>query len=108
MTKLECSVWNNGGTGWGLKVLGGLEVRRTHFDRAQSPIVVELDGTPASFNIDKKSFWTQGCGEIISAPLRAWIMKHGLTSGDPVLLEVLKPYQTFKAMPHKVRPMKEN
>ena len=102
MNRIECSVWNNGGMSWGLKILGGREVRSLHFDRTQSPVFVELDGTPFSFNIDKKSFWTSGCGEIIGVPLRTWIMKYGLTSGDRVWLEVMKPRQTFKAVPHNL------
>lgn len=97
MDKIECSVWNNGGRGRGLKVLGGPHVRRRHFRRSHSPILIELDGTQFPFNIDKKSFWTPSCGELIGVALRDWIAKHGLTSGDRVWLEVAVPDTAFKA-----------
>jgi len=97
MNKIECSVWNNGASGWGLKILGGLGMRKRHFQRTNSPILVELDGTLFPFNIDKKSFWTPRCGELIGIQLGEWIIKHGLKSGDRVWLEILKPFQTFKA-----------
>lgn len=97
MEKIECSVWNNGGRGWGLKVLGGPDVRRRYFRRSQSPILIELDGIQFPFNIDKKSFWTPSCGELIGVPLRDWIAQQRLTSGDRVLLEIVVPHKTFKA-----------
>ena len=31
MQTIECSVWNNGGNGGGVKVLGGQQVRRKFF-----------------------------------------------------------------------------
>jgi len=99
MDKIECSVWNNGGTGWGLKVLGGLQARQLYFRRDLSPISVELDGTLFPFNIDKKSFWTRQCGELIGIALRNWTMKNRLAAGDRVWLEVVKPYHTFRAIP---------
>ena len=97
MEKVECSVWNNGGAGWGLRVLGGPKVRRRHFDPAQNSVSVELDGTCFRFNINKKSFWSQGCGELIGVPLRNWISQNNLKSGDRVWLEAVKQYRTFKA-----------
>lgn len=103
MNRIECSVWNNGAKGWGLKVLGGLEIRELHFRRGLSPVQIALDGTLFPFNIDKKSFWTPGCGELIKVPLRNWIIGNGLKSGDRVWLEILKPYRVFKA----VLPSKE-
>jgi len=98
MDRIECSVWNNGGEGWGLKVLGGPTVRRTYFRPEQSPILLELDGSSFPVNIDKRSFWTRGCGELISSDLRGWIVKHQMTTGDRVWLEVLQPHQTFRAI----------
>jgi hypothetical protein len=97
MDKIECSVWNNGGRGWGLKVLGGTDVRRHHFRRGHSPVLIELDGTQYPFNIGKKSFWTPRCGELIGVPLRNWIEKHGLASGDRVWLETVISYKAYKA-----------
>ena len=97
MNRIEYSVWNNGGNGWGLRILGGMRVRDAHFHRAYSPVQIDLDGTLFSFNIDKKSFWTASCGELIGVPLRKWVMGNGLASGDRVWLEILWPYQIFKA-----------
>jgi hypothetical protein len=109
MDRIECSVWNNGGNGWGLRVLGGPQVRRLHFRRKQSPIHVELGGTLFPFNINKKSFWTPNCGELIKVPLRNWIVRNGLRSGDRVWLEILEPHQTFRAvLAASTLPMKES
>jgi hypothetical protein len=49
------------------------------------------------FNINKKSFWTKTCGELIGVALRKWIKSNGLRSGEHIWLEILKPYQLFKA-----------
>jgi hypothetical protein len=98
MDTIECSVWNNGTETWGLKILGGLKVRQRYFQRSESPVDVELDGTVYPFNIDKKSFWTPKCGELLGVPLRNWIMRNGLKSGDRVWLEILQPYRCFKAV----------
>ena len=68
----------------GLRVLGGLEVRRSHFDRTLSPVFVELDGTPVPCNVDKDSFWKPECGELINIHLRRWIMRGGLKPRDRV------------------------
>ena|SRR5260370_29739634 len=97
MDTLECSVWNNGGSGWGLKVLGGSAIRNKYFRRDRSPVYVELDGTSFPINIDKKGFWTGSCRELIGVALRDWITKHQLRTGDRVWLGVVKPYHTFKA-----------
>ncbi|MGO9679839.1 MAG: hypothetical protein ACLPW4_21545 [Candidatus Sulfotelmatobacter sp.] len=98
MKRIECSVWNNGQDSWGLKILGGVEVRRPYFDRQRSPVLIELDGALCPCNIDKKSFWTQKCGELVSVHLRSWIMKNGLTHGDHVWLEILEPFQAFRVV----------
>lgn len=98
MIGIECSVWNNGRNGWGLKVLGGTHVRLMHFRRDQSPILVELDGASFPLNVDKKSFWTKDCGELIGVALRSWIVRHGLTTGDRVWLEVVERHHRFKAV----------
>ena len=98
MDKIECSVWNNGKKGWGLKVLGGPKVRRSYFDRAKSPVFVELDGTLFPCNIDKDSFWTKTCGELINVNLRNWITQNNLTHGDRVWLDILEPYRKFRAV----------
>lgn len=97
MHRLECSVWNNGSNGWGLKVLGGPGVRKTHFKRTQSPILVQLDGVEFPCNIDKDSFWTHQCGELINVHLRNWMKRNSLAQGEHVWLEILEPYRRFRA-----------
>lgn len=98
MARIECSVWNNGGAAWGLKVLGGLRVRKLYFHPARSPVFLELGGALSPINVKKKSFWTEDCGELISVELREWIMKKGLATGDRVWLEIVEPYHRFKAV----------
>ena len=65
MDRLECSVWNNGKRGWGLKVLGGPDVRRTHFDRKRRRVTLVLDGMEVPVNIAKANFRDKTCGELI-------------------------------------------
>jgi hypothetical protein len=50
----ECSVWNNGGCGWGLKVLGGTDVRRDNFDRHRKTVTLLLDGIEVDVKQRKK------------------------------------------------------
>jgi hypothetical protein len=94
-TKLGCSVWTNGQNGWGIKVLGGLAVRIAHFDRKQSPIIVEINGSDVSVNINKDSFWTPKCGELIRKPFEQFAKLHRLRNGDRVWLEVVEPKRRF-------------
>jgi hypothetical protein len=97
MEKIECSVWSNGGDGWGLRILGGLTVTERHFRPDHSPVYLELDGTSFPVNIAKDSFWKQTCGEMICVPLRDWIKKHGLRTADRVWLEVIEQDHLFRA-----------
>ncbi|MGH9513421.1 MAG: hypothetical protein ACRD2U_14920 [Terriglobales bacterium] len=98
MDKIECSVWNNGGNGWGLKILGGLGARTTHFHRNLNPILVDLGDRSFHVNIDKKSFWTEACGELINEAFRDWFTRTRRTTGDRVWLEVVQPYRRFKVV----------
>lgn len=98
MDRIKCSVWNNGGTSWGLRILGGSKVRYRHFIRTCSPVAIELDGERFFFNIDKESFWRK-CPELIGESIRAWTRSHGLRTGDHVSLEVIEPQRTFRAVP---------
>lgn len=97
MNRIECSVWNNGSSGWGLRVLGGPEVRDSHFVREYSPVAIDLDGQTFFFNIDKDSFWRK-CPELIGKPILAWARAHGLSKGDHVWLRVVEPQRSFKAV----------
>ena len=101
MERIECSVWNNGGAGWGLKILGGPRVRSAHFNRSLSPVLVELDGVFFPCNIDKNSFWTDSCGELISVHLKKWIKQKGFTHSEHVWLEILEPYRKSRAVQNK-------
>lgn len=98
---IECEVWNGDKDGWGLKVLGDVEFRRLHFQRSNSPVLVELRGVAHPFNIDKKGFWNRDYGELAGMKLREWIAKTGLKAGDQVWLEVLEPLQKFRALKTK-------
>ena len=94
--RLKCSVWNNGQSGWGVKILGGPGVRSAHFDRSSSPVIVELDGVDVSVNIDKDSFWTKTCGELIRKPFEDFFKRHSLSTPDRVWLEVIEPKRRFR------------
>jgi hypothetical protein len=94
--RLECSIWHNGQTGWGIKVLGGLSVRLANFDRTQSPVIVEIDGEDIPVNVDKKSFWNSSCGELIRKPFGDFRRRHGLSTADRVWLEVVEPKRRFR------------
>jgi len=94
--RLECSIWTNGKSGWGIKVLGGRAVRRDHFDRTLSPVIVVIDGKETPVNIDKDSFWNETCGELINKTFRDFTLKHNLKPSDRVWLQVLEPRRKFR------------
>ena len=96
MDRIECSVWNNGGAGWGLRILGGPRTRDLYFDKSRDSVSVELDGTTFSFNTAKKSFW-QKCPELIGNPIAEWVHTHQLSAGTHVWLNVVEPFQEFRA-----------
>jgi hypothetical protein len=99
MERIECSVWNNGASGWGIKVLGGPAIRQRYFRRDLSPVLVEVDGSLQQMNVNKKSFWTQSCGELIHKSLREWKDRHQLETGDRVSLDVIESFRRFKLRP---------
>jgi hypothetical protein len=94
--RLECSIWNNGQSGWGIKVLGGKDVRRGHFDRRLSPVIVEIDGIETAVNIDKDSFWNDTCGELINKVFREFKVRHNLKSSDRVWLKIIETRRKFR------------
>jgi hypothetical protein len=77
-------------------VLGGTEVRHKHFDRRRSPVVLEMDGTEVSVNIDKDSFWNGTCGELIHKSFRDFSERNNLKPSDRVWLKVLEPLRKFR------------
>jgi hypothetical protein len=95
---LQASVWSNGGSGWGLKILGGSKIRSQHFDRSLGIVFLDLDGNLCSFNICKNSFWTKTCGELIGKELRSWISEHGLHSGQRIEIKILESKKVFRPL----------
>lgn len=98
MTRIECSVWSNGSNGFGITILGGALVRRQHFDRLQSPVLIELDGEFVSFNVDKDSFWKdqKDCRHLINKTLKSWFQARSLKTGDHIWLEIIQPGKRFR------------
>jgi hypothetical protein len=94
--RVECSIWTNGQSGWGIRVLGGNDVRKKYFDRKESPVTVELDITEISVNIDKNSFWNGTCGELIHKSFRDFSERNELKPSDRVWLKVLEPLRRFR------------
>ena len=95
MDRIECSVWNNGGSGWGLDVLGGAELRRANFDRQRGFVILVLDGVEVKVNIAKPSFWNEKCGELIKKELGEYFKRHGLSTGDRLWLRSVEPRKRF-------------
>jgi hypothetical protein len=59
-------------------------------------VIVEIDGEDVSVNIDKNSFWTSTCGELIKKPFGPFFKRHGLSSSDCVWLEIVEPKRRFR------------
>jgi hypothetical protein len=98
MEGLECPAWSYGDSGCGLKVLGGVSVRRANFNPKQSPVLVEITGTFYPCEVKKKSLWRKTCGELINRHFRSWFQEKGLHTGDRVRLEILEPYKKLRAV----------
>lgn len=76
------SAWNNGshhssGAGYGLKV--SASDRDRYFDRRWGMVELHLPtlGEPVRVNIDKDSFWSGNCRELISREIGQWLQKIG-------------------------------
>ena len=73
------TAWNNGrhyktGAGYGLKL--SVADRDRHIRRNWKTVVVELpNGQKIEANIDKPSFWSDSCREIISSEFGAWLLQ---------------------------------
>ncbi len=77
------TTWKNGkhakkGTSYGLRI--GTSDREKFFDREWEAVVVEFEGSDSEtvVNVGKGSFWTPGCGELISTDIRDWLYKTGV------------------------------
>ena len=75
------TVWNNGthdpaGAGYGLKV--NAEDRDRCFRKDWKHVVLSLEGEKdeVTVNVNKKSFWTPGCRELISKGVGLWLIKN--------------------------------
>ena len=92
------TAWNNGshhttGAGYGLKV--PIPDRDAHMARAMESIVLEVPSdagtTPIRFNIDKDSFWSPSCHELISRQFGEWLISRQLAPwprGRPPRFEI--------------------
>jgi uncharacterized protein YfaT (DUF1175 family) len=88
---MKVTAWNKGnhssdGNGYGVKIKA--HDRGTFFRREWMTILLELEGEniPADVNIDKDSFWTETCGELISVRIGKWLRKNKLApweKGNP-------------------------
>ncbi len=97
MDRIECSVWDSGRKGLGLKVPGGPDVRSLNFNRSLGCIALVLDGSEVWINIDKKSFWSAECAELVNKGLADYIARHNLQLSDRVWLKVIEPGARFAA-----------
>ena len=94
------TAWNNGrhyqsGAGYGLKI--ALEDRDKYFDRNWGSVFVQIQGIneEVEVNINKQSFWTEACRELISKEIGLWLRQIKLApwpKGNPPQL-VLLPLQ---------------
>ena len=77
------TAWNNGmhhqsGAGYGLKLC--ISDRNRYFNRAWHTVTVKFGGsaTEAEVNIDKDSFWSASCRELISREIGTWLRANKL------------------------------
>ncbi|KAF0105242.1 MAG: hypothetical protein FD147_2633 [Chloroflexi bacterium] len=90
--------WNNGthhndGNGYGIKITS--RDRDQYFDPSWKTIILDLDGENAlvEVNINKTSFWTEACRELISKEIGKWLIKNKLAPwpvGKPPVLEMVQ------------------
>lgn len=77
------TAWNNGahhpsGAGYGLKISS--DDRERWFKKEWNFIELELEGKPdpITVNIQKKSFWSKSCGELINKEIGLWFKEKGI------------------------------
>jgi hypothetical protein len=83
--------WNNSahhasGAGYGLKMSAA--DRDVHIKRERDTVDLYLPGRPqpAIVNVNKSSFWSGNCRELISREIGTWLISHGMTpwpKGNP-------------------------
>jgi hypothetical protein len=72
------TAWNNGSTGYGVKVT--MQDREQFFSREWQSVTLELEGSTAQaeVNVAKPSFWSPKCGELINREIGTWLKENGL------------------------------
>lgn len=92
------TAWNNGeynpsGVGYGFRIT--YENRIKYFQRTWKSVIVILpaedNNIEVTVNVDKKTFWSPSCGELISKEIGNWLIKRGLfrwPKGQPPKLKV--------------------
>lgn len=80
---MKVTAWNNGkywsaGAGYGIKI--DKHDRDALFDRSSKSVILHLDGNekPIKVNTNKKSFWGDGCRELINKEIGLWFFENGL------------------------------
>ena len=93
-----CTAWNNGsncesGSGYGLKLKES--DRDANFQQTWTDVILELPmssgTTTISVNINKKSFWSKTCHELIAKEIGIWLLEQKLApwpKGLPPTIEL--------------------
>lgn len=94
---MEVTAWNNGkhlvtGAGYGFKV--NAKDRDQHFERSWKTVLVSLPGEErdVDVNIEKSSFWSETCHELINREFGRWLLENGYapwSSGEPPKFRLL-------------------
>ena len=72
------TAWNNGSSGYGVKI--SYRDRKKYFREEWESITLEIEGftKPIDVNVNKSSFWTPKCGELIKKEIRYWLFENDL------------------------------
>jgi hypothetical protein len=76
------TAWNNGtpsasGSGYGIRI--DARDRDRYFKRAWGTVILRFEGstTTTRVNIDKDSFWSPSCRELIKMEIGIWLRQNG-------------------------------
>ncbi len=77
------STWSNGRGSYGVKI--AMKDRLAFFKKDWQSIALTLEGfqQTISVNIDKESFWTVTCGELISKDIGLWLKANNIDTWPP-------------------------
>ena len=72
--------WSNSRGSYGIKVT--MQDRQQFFKKDWKTVVLEFEGSDvqAKVNIDKPSFWSPKCGELINREIKLWLQDNRLDS----------------------------